>query len=124
MLDAPGFVDVRNVVWRAETVLVYTPDAVLSRRLIATCGFTWGYDIIEGTVSVHPLDLGVVGGACLEADRRSDRGLDERLRHRLGEGVNGTPARAMSRHDNTNVHLGERRDGLADDRLEQTTREV
>src|ERR1041385_2693887 len=47
-----------------------------------------------GTVSVHPLDLG-----CLEADRRSDRGLDERLRHRLGEGVNGTPACAMSRHD-------------------------
>src|SRR5213593_2610698 len=59
-----------------------------------------------------------------EPDRRSDRGLDERLRHRPGEGVNGPPAGAMERHDNAHVQLDERRDGRADDWLEQPAREV
>src|SRR5207237_4638387 len=38
--------------------------------------------------------------------------------------VDGLPARAMRRHDDTDVQLGQRRNGLADDRLEQGTREV
>lgn len=55
MFDAPSFVDVQNVVWNADAFLVYTPDAVLSRHLIATCGFKWGYDIVERVIAVHPL---------------------------------------------------------------------
>lgn len=55
MFDAPSFVDVRNVVWKADAFLVYTPDAVLTRRLVATCGFRWGYDITDATVAVDPL---------------------------------------------------------------------
>jgi hypothetical protein len=57
----------------------------------------------------------------LDSDRRSDRRLDERVRHRPGQSVDGLPARAMRRHDDTDVHLGELRDGLADDWLEQTS---
>ncbi len=80
-----------------------------------------------------PLDLGAVADLSVvdrtvqtvsELDRRSDRRLDERVRHRPGQSVDGLPARAMRRHDDTDVHPGERRDGLADDWLEQTTREV
>jgi len=56
-----------------------------------------------------------------EPDRCSDRGLHERLRHHPGEGMDGPPTGAMSRHDNSDVHLAECRHGLVDDRLEQAT---
>ncbi|MBI3647343.1 MAG: hypothetical protein HY240_01040 [Actinobacteria bacterium] len=57
MFDAPSFVDVQNVAWSADSFLVYTPDAVLSRHLVATCGFRWGYDITDGMVGARALGL-------------------------------------------------------------------
>jgi hypothetical protein len=52
--DAPA-ISSREVTWRANTFLTYTPDAVLSRVVRSVGGFTWGYDVVAGVVSVAPL---------------------------------------------------------------------
>jgi hypothetical protein len=54
--DAPS-IDAQDVTWDADTFLVYTPDAVLSRVLRPLCGFRWGYMVLDGVVQVTPLSL-------------------------------------------------------------------
>jgi hypothetical protein len=54
--DAPS-IDAQDVTWDADTFLVYTPDAVLSRVLRPLCGFRWGYVVLDGVVQVAPLSL-------------------------------------------------------------------
>jgi hypothetical protein len=52
--DAPA-IGASEVTWDADTFLVYTPDAVLSRVLRSLCSFRWGYRVEGGTVRVEPL---------------------------------------------------------------------
>ncbi len=52
--DAPS-ISSQEVTWRASTFLTYTPDAVLSRVLRSVGGFTWGYDVVAGEVTIAPL---------------------------------------------------------------------
>jgi hypothetical protein len=57
MFDAPSIVGVRDAVWDADTFLVVTPDAVLSRILRPLCGFRWGYRIEAGRIRLAPILL-------------------------------------------------------------------
>jgi hypothetical protein len=57
VFDAPSIVGVRQVVWDADTFLVVTPDAVLSREIRPLCGFRWGYRIDGGTVRLVPVEI-------------------------------------------------------------------
>lgn len=54
--DAPS-IEASDVTWDADTFLVYTPDAVLSRVLRPLCGFRWGYTVHNGAVRVTPLNV-------------------------------------------------------------------
>jgi hypothetical protein len=54
--DAPS-IEAQDVTWDADTFLVYTPDAVLSRVLRPLCGFKWGYRVQGGVVHVNPLSV-------------------------------------------------------------------
>jgi hypothetical protein len=56
VFDAPSIL-ADNVTWRADTFLVYTPDAVLSRVVRSVCGFLWGYDVREGVRELYPLRI-------------------------------------------------------------------
>lgn len=56
IFDAPGPNPPRNHErWQARTYLVGSPDIGRSPCLFALLGVTWGYDLIRGQVSVHPL---------------------------------------------------------------------
>jgi hypothetical protein len=57
MFDAPSIVGVRDVVWDADTFLVVTPDAVLTRVLRPLCGFRWGYRIEAGEIVIVPVEV-------------------------------------------------------------------
>jgi hypothetical protein len=52
--DAPSIEGLREVNWHADTFLVFTPDAVMSRVLRPLCGFNWGFRIHEGKVFLDP----------------------------------------------------------------------
>jgi hypothetical protein len=54
--DAPSITS-QEVTWRASTFLTYTPDAVLSREIRAVAGFSWGYDVVAGEVTIIPLSV-------------------------------------------------------------------
>lgn len=54
MFDAPASDD-QNVNWLARTFLAYTPDCLVSPVAEPVCGFTWGYDIENGSVSLKDL---------------------------------------------------------------------
>jgi hypothetical protein len=54
--DAPAM-GAEEAMWDADTFLVYTPDAVLSRVLRPICGFRWGYRLHEGVVEMNPLSV-------------------------------------------------------------------
>lgn len=52
--DAPAMA-ARNATWDADTFLVHTPDAVLSRVIQPICGFAWGYRVTDGDVLLNAL---------------------------------------------------------------------
>lgn len=52
--DAPS-TDAKDVDFDADTFLVYTPDAVMTRVLRPICAFRWGFRVREGDVLLHPL---------------------------------------------------------------------
>jgi hypothetical protein len=54
--DAPS-TDAKDVRWEADTFLVYTPDAVLTRVLRPVCGFTWGFQVHDGSALVDPFSI-------------------------------------------------------------------
>jgi hypothetical protein len=64
----------KGVTWDADTFLVYTPDAVLSRVLRPLCSFRWGYAVRDGAVQVKPLTV-----ALPEAWRQNLPDLRERF---------------------------------------------
>lgn len=51
--DAPS-IDAKDVTWDADTFLVYSPDAVMTRVLRPICMFTWGFRVSRGDVLVRP----------------------------------------------------------------------
>jgi hypothetical protein len=71
--DAPS-TDAKDVDFDADTFLVYTPDAVMTRVLRPICAFTWGFRVREGDVLLHP--LGAAGTSDWE---RNLPGLRERF---------------------------------------------
>ena len=61
MFDAPSMVGAGDVVWDADTFLVVTPDAVLSRVIAPVCGFRWGYRIESGSIRLVPVETAATG---------------------------------------------------------------
>jgi hypothetical protein len=59
--DAPSIEGLREVNWGADTFLVYTPDAVLSRVLRPICGFRWGFRLHEGKVFLDLVSVADAG---------------------------------------------------------------
>jgi hypothetical protein len=57
VFDAPGFSDVRDVHWTADTFLVYTPDGLLTKELRPLVAFSWGYRLNNGVVTIAPLTV-------------------------------------------------------------------
>jgi hypothetical protein len=55
--DSPAM-GAKDATWTADTFLVYTPDAVLSRVIRPICGFSWGYRLQEGVALLDPLSIG------------------------------------------------------------------
>lgn len=56
LFDAPGFTK-PDVTWDADSFLVHTPDAVLSRIVSPICGFKWGYRMTGGVVRPLPVSV-------------------------------------------------------------------
>jgi hypothetical protein len=54
--DAPS-TDKKDVSFDADTFLVYTPNAVMTRVLRPICGFKWGYQVRDGDVLLNPLSV-------------------------------------------------------------------
>lgn len=54
--DAPAM-GAKDATWRADTFLVYTPDAVLSKVIRPICGFSWGYRLQAGVALLDPLSV-------------------------------------------------------------------
>jgi hypothetical protein len=54
LFDAPAN-DAPNVEFLARTFLTYTPDCLLTPVVEPLCGFTWGYDVEQGTVRAKEL---------------------------------------------------------------------
>jgi hypothetical protein len=81
VFDAPGFSDVGNVTWLADTFLVYTPDGLLSRVVKPVCGFAWGYELKEGTPTVLGIEV---------ADRSSWEAAATRLAGRFDDWAFGS----------------------------------
>jgi hypothetical protein len=52
--DAPA-TDGKNVEFQATAFLTYTPDCLLTPVVEPLCGFTWGYDVEQGTVRAKEL---------------------------------------------------------------------
>jgi hypothetical protein len=59
LFDAPSRETRTDMLWRAHSFLCVSPDAVLTRRVQAIAGFSWGFDISKGVITVvdpQPLD--------------------------------------------------------------------
>jgi hypothetical protein len=56
MFDAPSITD-PDVTWKADSFLVHTPDALMTRVIHGLCGFTWGYAVAHGKVRPDPLTI-------------------------------------------------------------------
>jgi hypothetical protein len=54
MFDAPSITP-KDVTWDADTFLVHTPDAVLSRVINVNAGFKWGYRVVAGEIELMPV---------------------------------------------------------------------
>ena len=53
LFDAPSITRA-EVTWDADSFLVHTPDALMTRVVHAICGFTWGYRVTSGSVLLVP----------------------------------------------------------------------
>jgi hypothetical protein len=60
MFDAPSITD-REVTWGADSFLVHTPDALMTRVIHGICGFKWGFLVHGGEVQPDPLEIAVEG---------------------------------------------------------------
>jgi hypothetical protein len=43
LFDAPSYGSAANVDWEAHSMLVFTPDCLMTRVVRPVCGFSWGY---------------------------------------------------------------------------------
>lgn len=59
LFDAPSRSARKDMTWECHSYLCISPDAVLSRRVQAIAGFSWGFTIAESDISfVSPTQLG------------------------------------------------------------------
>jgi hypothetical protein len=59
LFDAPFRASKYDMAWEAHSYLVFTPDAVMTRRVRAAAGFSWGFTVAHGVVTISdpaPLD--------------------------------------------------------------------
>lgn len=54
LFDAPS-TTARNADWDADSFLVVTPDALMTRRVQPLCGFGWGYKLRDGDPAAAPV---------------------------------------------------------------------
>ena len=52
LFDAPSRQTRSDVVWRAHSFLCVSLDAVLTRHVRAVAGFSWGFDISGGDITI------------------------------------------------------------------------
>jgi hypothetical protein len=57
LFDAPSRDSRQDMIWECHSYLCISPDAVLSRRVQAITGFSWGFTITEGHVRFVPAAL-------------------------------------------------------------------
>src|ERR1700722_15204322 len=50
LFDAPSRSDRPDVDWEARSFLCVSPDAVITRRVVAVTGFSWGFTIKSGEI--------------------------------------------------------------------------
>jgi hypothetical protein len=59
LFDAPSRDDRPDLDWEARSFLCVAPDAVLTRRVLAVTGFSWGFTIKSGEIAISgPWELG------------------------------------------------------------------
>jgi hypothetical protein len=59
LFDAPSYEGRPDMDWEARSFLCVSPDAVISRRVLAVTGFSWGFTIKSGEISISgPWELG------------------------------------------------------------------
>jgi len=59
LFDAPSRGSREDMAWECHSYLCISPDAVLSRRVQAVAGFSWGFTIAEGEITfVRAAQLG------------------------------------------------------------------
>ncbi|MGA2529755.1 MAG: hypothetical protein ABSG36_11400 [Acidimicrobiales bacterium] len=52
LFDAPSRETRIDMVWQAHSFLCVSPDAVLTRRVQAVAGFSWGFDVADGNITI------------------------------------------------------------------------
>jgi hypothetical protein len=55
LFDAPSRESHGDMVWRAHSFLCVSPDAVITRRVQAVAGFSWGFDLAAGHIEPAPI---------------------------------------------------------------------
>jgi hypothetical protein len=59
LFDAPSRDDRPDMDWEARSFLCVSPDAVITRRVVAVTGFSWGFTIKSGEIAISgPWELG------------------------------------------------------------------
>jgi hypothetical protein len=43
--------------FRAYAFLAYSPDAVITQEAVPLCGFSWGFEVVDGRRTITPLDI-------------------------------------------------------------------
>ena len=93
------FTDQRGMHWIAETFLVISPDAVMTRVVQPVCGFRWGYSTEGERTAVLPLALWSSAwlAACEVLRERYAAGCSWRRGRRRRDGADGvTMARIVA----------------------------
>jgi hypothetical protein len=72
LFDAPFRETRYDMTWEAHSFVAFTPDAVMSRRVRAAAGFSWGFTLSAGAVTISdpaPLDASAWDGHLAELRR-------------------------------------------------------
>jgi hypothetical protein len=52
LFDAPSRDSRPDMDWKAHSFLCFSPDAVMTRRVVAIAGFSWGFTIAGGKIAI------------------------------------------------------------------------
>ena len=52
LFDAPFRESRYDMTWQAHSFVAFTPDGVMSRRVLAAAGFSWGFSVNDGLMTI------------------------------------------------------------------------